>query len=331
MTPQETPQEPITVLYCIDNAYLRQAGIALASLLASTPRARFEVVIAAFERDRQQSRAVFATVLARHGNCTLRYVDLDGDLFRDLPVTRNFSRSIYTRLILARFIEPRQRRLLYLDADTIVCRDVTPLWQADLGEATLGAVPDHFRLAPATIGFADDEPYFNSGLLLIDMARWRERDCERRIFDVLARRGDELPWADQDALNIALRGEVHFLDLAWNWQPRCADVPAAFLGLDQAAYRTRRAKPSLVHYTTSFKPWNAAYRVHYSGLFFAAARASRIPPEYLPARQPTRGLGQQLMQLKTRLRWHAPDTFRAMRRLFRPSAAAAMYRAGPSD
>ncbi|MFC2254415.1 glycosyltransferase family 8 protein [Labrys portucalensis] len=323
--------EPIVVLYCIDDAYIRQAAISLASLLDKTPARRIEVTIAAFDRDYALSKAVFTRVLQAHRHCTLRFVDLDDRLFQGLPVTRSFSRSIYARLILQRFIEPHHRRLLYLDADTIVCDDISPLWQTDLGDATLGAVPDHFRLDPARIGFAGDEPYFNSGMLLIDVQRWRERDCERRVFDILAQSGEKLAWMDQDALNIALRGEVLFLGQRWNWQPRCADVPAAFLDLEEAVYRRWRAAPGIVHYTTSFKPWNAGYRVHYSALFFGAAEASGIPSRLLPARAPARGIGQRLLALKTGLRWRIPRAFRSMRLLLKPRAAAAMYRAGPAD
>lgn len=323
--------EPIVVLYCIDDAYVPQAAISLASLLDRTPGARFEVIVASFQRDPALSKAVFTPILETARNCALRFVDLDDGLFQDLPVTKSFSRSIYIRLILQRFIESHYRRLLYLDADTIVCSDITPLWQADLGDATLAAIADPFHHDLAQVGFADDEPYFNSGVLLIDMARWRARNCEKRIFDVLAHRGHELAWMDQDALNIALRGEVHFLDPQWNWQPRCADVPADFLGLDEATYQKHRAVPGIVHYTTSLKPWNAAYRVHYSALFFAAAQASRIPSRLLPVPPRPHGVDQHLLQLKTRLRWRVPGAFRTLRKLFKPSVSAAMYRAGPAD
>lgn len=325
------PAEPIAILYCIDDAYVRQAAVALASLLDAMPDTRFEVTVAAVERDPALCEAVFAPVMARRRNAVLRFVDLDGSLFDGLPVTRTFSHSIYTRLVLQRFVDPRHRRLLYLDADTIVGGDITALWRAELGDATLGAVRDHFRLDPARIGFAEGEPYFNSGVLLIDMECWRARNCEKRIFDILARCADRLPWTDQDALNIALRGEVRFLDLRWNWQPRCADVPADFLGLDQAAYQARRSTPDIVHYTTSFKPWNAAYRVHYSRMFFAAAKASGIPEPLLPANPAPRGFDQRLLGLKTRLRWRIPGAFQSLRRLIKPEAAAAMYRAGPGD
>ena len=208
------PTEPIVVLYCVDDAYVAQAAISLASLLDNAPGDRFEVIVAAFQRDPALSQAIFAPMLEARPNCVLRFVDLDDGLFGNLPVTRNFSRSIYIRLILQRFVEPHYRRLLYLDADTIACRNVAPLWQADLGDATLAAVADPFHQDPVQIGFTQDEPYFNSGVLLIDMQRWRARDCERRVFDILARRGHELTWMDQDALNMALRGEVRHIHLS---------------------------------------------------------------------------------------------------------------------
>lgn len=322
--------EPITILYCVDNAYLPQAGVAAASLLDSTPSARFDIVIAAFDRDRALSAAVFDPVMTRRPHGRIRFVDLDDDLFNDLPVTRTFSRSIYTRLVLQRFIDPDCTRVLYLDADTIVRADIRPLWQADLGGATLGAIKDHFRLESGQIGFASGEAYFNSGVLIFSMPRWRAREAERRVFAILAERGRALPWMDQDALNIALRDEIRFLDQDWNWQPRCADVSAAFLGLDEQRYATMRAAPRLIHYTTSFKPWNAAYRVHYSDLFHKAARASGVPLRLLPKSPPPRNTSAMSLYVKTKLRWHAPGIFRATRRFLKPQAAAAMYRSGPA-
>jgi len=322
--------DPVAVLYCIDDAYVPQAAVSLGSLFDNAPGARFEVTIAAFQRDPALSEAAFAPVLARHPRCSLRFVDLPDQLFQDLPVTGQFSRSIYIRLILQRFIDHPHRRILYLDADTIACEDITPLWQTNMGDATLAAAPDPFHLNLTQTGFSEDQFYFNSGVLLIDMERWRARNCEKRVLDVLAQRAHELAWMDQDALNMALGGETHILDLKWNWQPRCADVPAGFLGLDRAAYDKRRARPAVIHYTTSFKPWNSAYRVHYSARFFAAAQASGVPSALLPAPAQPRSASQRLLQLKTGLRWRAPGAFRTMRKLFRPKMAAEMYRAGPS-
>ncbi|WP_342152720.1 glycosyltransferase family 8 protein [Methylorubrum sp. SB2] len=312
---------PICLLLCIDAAYLRQAGITLASILESNPGKPIDVTLVGSGLTPAQVDSVFAPLGARHPALRLHFREMDPAALPDLPVTRQFSSSIYTRILLDRFIDRSHERVLYLDADTVVSADLTPLWNADLNGAVLGAVRDPFRLDLDAIGFAPDEPYFNSGVLLIDMERWRALDCEARVLDVLVREAHRLPWMDQDALNLALRGQVHFLSPRWNFQPRCADVPAGFLGLSEAEYAALRANPSIVHYTTSHKPWNAGFRVHYSRAFFSVARRAGLG--MAPARPRT--LSDRLLQAKTWLRWHFPGPFRTLRRIAKPEAAALMY------
>jgi lipopolysaccharide biosynthesis glycosyltransferase len=331
-------KKPICVLLCIDDRYLTQAAVTLASILESNPGSAFEVYLAAFDRDPVRSEALFAPLLARFPHWRLAYRDLDGEaLFAGLPVTKQFSRSIYTRLLFDRFVDDRHDRVLYLDADVVSCADLQPLWDTPLDGKVLAAVRDHFRLDLEEIGFAAEEPYFNSGVLLIDRWAWRSGGFEQRIMEVLTREGHRLPWTDQDALNIVLRGQVKFVGLEWNFQPRCADVPASFLGLKLGQYKQLRTRPGIIHYTTSQKPWNAAHRIHYSERFYQAVRVlvrsgvslgafagSELAPR--PKRLRDRAL-RAALQGKTRLRWHFPRAFRFLRRLLRPEAAALMYRA----
>lgn len=323
--PTDQPERaPICVLLCVDSAYLPQAGITIGSILRSNPGASFEIYVAGPGLDPEQFDAIFAPLRASHSSWRLHRCDFAEDQLPDLPVTAHISRSTYTRILLDHFVDPRHQRVLYLDADMIVRADLTPLWSTRLDGAVLAAARDHFRLDLPAIGFAPDEPYFNAGMLLIDMERWRALDCERRVLDFLAREIERLPWMDQDALNIVLRGQVRFVGLEWNFQPRCADVPPDFLGLPVAEYDQLRADPSLIHYTTSYKPWNAPYRVHYSDDFFSAARFAGLTF----ARARPSSLKDHLMQLKTWLRWNFPRGFRFLRQTFRPAAAAQMYRAG---
>ena len=321
-----TAAGPLRLLFCVDDRYLPQAAVALSSVLETAPGAEVEATFAAFGRTPELSEAVLAPTLARHPGCTVRYRDLDESLVAGLPVTARFPRSIYARILLDRFMEPGDGRVLYLDADVVALADLRPLFQASLDGATIGAVRDHFRLDPQTIGFGDAEPYFNSGVILFDLLAWRERQAEAHVLDVLAKEGKCFPWMDQDALNVALRGQVRFLDLGWNFQPRCADVPAPFLALSGRKYRTMRARPRLIHYTTSLKPWAVPHRVHYSDRFFAAAARAGLSDRF--PRPAARGLSERIAAAKTRLRWSLPGAFRSVRTLLRPRAAARMYRSG---
>ncbi|WP_375461954.1 glycosyltransferase family 8 protein [uncultured Enterovirga sp.] len=314
----------LRLLFCVNNGYLPQAAVALSSVLETAPGARVAATVAAFQRSPSLSDEVFAPILARYPGCTVQYCDLNHRIVAGLPATARFPREIYTRILLGRFMEAGCERVLYLDADVLALADLRPLFQASLGGATIGAVRDHFRLDPQAIGFSEGEPYFNSGVMLFDLRAWRERRAEARVLEILARQGESLPWLDQDALNIALRGEVCFLDLGWNFQPRCADVPAGFLGLSEPEYRALRAHPQLVHFTTSLKPWNAPGRIHYSDRFFAAVARAGLAQRF--PRPWTRSPSALIAGAKTRLRWAFPRAFRAARSLLRPRAAALMYR-----
>ena len=318
---------PICILLCVDAAYLKQAGITLGSILASNPDASIDAYIAGPGLDPDRFDTIFKPLVAGHPSCRVHRCDLDEGDLPDLPVSAHISRSTYTRILLNRFIGAEHRRVLYLDADTIVCADLTPLWTTSLDGAVLAAARDHFRLDLPAIGFDPDEPYFNAGMLLIDMQRWRALDCERRLLDFLGREIERLPWMDQDALNLVLRGQIRFVGLEWNFQPRCADVPATFLNLDDRDYEALRSSPALIHYTTSYKPWNAGFRVHYSDRFFAAARRAGLPLDPARPRTPR----DRLLQIKTWMRWHFPRAFRFLRQVLRPDAAALMYRAGPGQ
>jgi lipopolysaccharide biosynthesis glycosyltransferase len=338
MTRSSEADRPICLLFCVDDGYLAQAAVALASILESNPSTAVAVTLAAFDRDPARAEALFAPLLARHPACRLVYRDLDDTtLFDGLPVTRRFSRSIYTRILFDRFVDEAHERVLYLDADVVTCANLRPLWNTPLEGKAVAAVRDHFRLDLEDIGFSPDESYFNSGVLLIDRQAWRADGFERRILALLAESGHRLPWMDQDALNLVLRGHVRFVGLEWNFQPRCADVPAGFLGLEPGAYARLRASPRIIHYTTSQKPWNAGYRIHYSDRYIRAARAlarNGTPPGALAGALPVdspRRLRERLVQAalreKTRMRWHFPRAFRFLRRRLRPEAAALMYRA----
>lgn len=319
------PNEPICIALCVDERYLRQAKVVIGSVLRSNRSSVFHFHVAGFGLDVQATKACLASLFGQGRRHALSVHSLDDADVADLPTTPQFSLNAYARIIVDRFIGAEHSRVLYLDADIVVLGDLRRLWGANLRGATLAAAPDHFRLNPEEIGFGPGDPYFNSGVLLIDMARWRKRDCARRVLDYLVEHGERLPWMDQDALNVVLRDEVHFVGIEWNFQPRCADAPPDFLGLDPATYRSVRDRPSIIHYTTSHKPWNEAFRVHYSGVFLDAARSVGL--EFNP-RAPIRA-ADLVLQAKTKLRWFFPGPFRLLRSALRPKAALQMYRAGP--
>jgi lipopolysaccharide biosynthesis glycosyltransferase len=127
-----------------------------------------------------------------------------------------------------RFVSPDCRRVLLLDSDVLAFGDITDLWQLDMEGKAVGAVLDPFgrsagygeslsKAAP-NLGyeFGPDDPYFNTGVLLVDMNRWRERDVTEEVSRKFEGGFAELTFHDQDTLNLMFRGDIVSLSPKWN-------------------------------------------------------------------------------------------------------------------
>jgi lipopolysaccharide biosynthesis glycosyltransferase len=177
----------------------------------------------------------------------------------------HLSRAAYFRLNMNAALPADARRVLYLDVDVLVRHDLTPLFEMDLDGHVLGAVRSvHFpNLATRgavwhwrTLDLDPRAAYFNSGVLTIDMDRWREVDISATTLAHLRSphcgRG-----ADQEALNVALNGNWQPLAPSWNQQtPLLNDDHGVQLIHTDEEIRAARTDPAIVHFQTRPKPWH---------------------------------------------------------------------------
>ncbi|XP_020087374.1 probable galacturonosyltransferase-like 7 [Ananas comosus] len=105
----------------------------------------------------------------------------------------------YARNYLAELLEPCVRRVIYLDSDLVVVDDVAKLWATDLRGRTVGAPEycaaanfsayftprfwsDPRLVAAAAFGRRRRRPcYFNTGVMVLDLERWRRGGATARI------------------------------------------------------------------------------------------------------------------------------------------------------
>jgi len=171
--------------------------------------------------------------------------------------------SYLTRASFLRFLAPQllpdASRAVYLDGDVVVRRDPRALHDADLNGRTLGAVRS--RVTPffassggvqrwQELGVASNSPYFNAGVLVIDLDRWRKLGITDRATNFLAAHGTNTLIADQEALNVAAVDDWTHLDLTWNYVTHIADNFLQQPDLEPS-------DPHIIHYAGRAKPWVA--------------------------------------------------------------------------
>lgn len=195
----------------------------------------------------------------------LEFVDVDLSDLSHLPQVEKHigSMATYSRLLIPSLVDQKWDRAIYLDADTMVLGDLRELWDHDLRQAPIGAIIDYgigrlgdrdgvaswreLNLDPAT-------PYFNAGVMLMDLDRMRdEKICERAL-KYLAD-SSEVCWYDQEALNVAVNGRFEVLDQVWNAMHYWFDASKPESRRPDAA--DIRAGVRIRHFAGRYKPWLA--------------------------------------------------------------------------
>lgn len=170
----------------------------------------------------------------------------------------------YARNYMADIFEPCVRKVIYLDSDLLVVDDIARLWAINLGSKIVGA-PEYchanftnyftsFFWSDTNLAgtFIDRKAcYFNSGVMIIDLVKWRRRKCtkviegwmeiqkQRRIYEL----GSLPPFL------LVFAGSIGPVDHRWNQHGLGGDNVVG-------SCRPLHAGPvSLLHWSGSGKPW----------------------------------------------------------------------------
>lgn len=199
------------------------------------------------------------------GGGNIRFIDVNPEDFAGFPLNiRHISITTYARLKLGEYIADCDK-VLYLDIDVLVRDSLKPLWDTDLGDNWLGACIDLFverqNAYKQKIGMADGEYYFNAGVLLINLKKWRQHDIFKTACEWVEQYKDVMQYQDQDILNGLFKGGVCYANSRFNFMP----TNYAFMANRFASRhtdplyrdRTYTVMPVAVsHYCGPAKPWH---------------------------------------------------------------------------
>lgn len=182
---------------------------------------------------------------------------------------------MWYRLFLPRLL-PDRERVLYLDADTIVVDDLDSLWSMDLQGKALAAVtnpfPEALRGWPAELGLPGLESYFNSGVMLLDLAAFRREKLDEKVLRHGIENAGRTRWGDQDSLVSVLHERRVPLDPRWNLLRLVIMAGHARELFPERVLRRAIQRPGIVHFEGAGKPWVSPGGHPYSHLYFRHAR-----------------------------------------------------------
>lgn len=285
-------EQEIVVVSCADDAYAMPLAVTVRSALETLePGCRIRLfILDGGISPESKSRLTGSWDDPR---LSVEWLRPDVELVRDLPVSDHISIAAYLRLLMPALLPDDVKRVIYMDADMLVRRSLTALWREPQGDDAILAVQDlaapyfdaeasipqfercrgHLAaFAPVAnfqeLGLPSDNKYFNSGLLVVDVDKWRREQIGRQVLDCLRDHREHVLWWDQYALNAVLARQWRALDLRWNQGAHVFVYPTwRESWLDRQQFSQLRNDPWIVHFCSPAKPWHYFCRHPYTAEF----------------------------------------------------------------
>lgn len=264
------------IVVSTDNNYVMPLCIMLESLIANNS-SEIIVHIIIDESVTDNSKHQIEKVIKKSPLSQVFFYLVREDLMDSYPGIGRFSRYIskasYYRLFVAELLPSAVDKVLYLDCDVIIRHPIQELWNTQIDDVAIGAVPDMFDghisifnrlMYPYQYG------YFNAGVLLINLKYWREHDLSERFVSFIKNYSYRIQAHDQDVLNATLYAEKKRLPLTYNFQAGFL-FESKYLSIDYQKYcdelESTIENPVVIHFTDSPKPWEKGCKNPYQKEF----------------------------------------------------------------
>lgn len=251
----ESDRKKVVVAFASDDRYCPYLSVAILSLIRCSVDERNYLLLILSDGISENNQRILGSMVDGRANFSLEFVDVSKYLeeFSFEFTNKSLSRSAFGRMLLPEIL-PDCSKVLYLDCDILVKRDVSDLFDRDLGSCYAGAIEDNFvRLLRQIDSFVRDHcqkivqdgAYFNSGVMLLNLEQIRARYSGRDLLSISASR--KWVWEDQDVLNIVFAGNVQWLEPGWN--VIYAPYPEAQPQMEEdKAYCKAARSPWIVHF-----------------------------------------------------------------------------------
>lgn len=258
----------MNILFSSDDNYARHLGVAMISILQHSRdvnKIRFYVINNHISHNNVEKLKL---LVGEYRNVEIVFIPF-GSIKKQLCLNLSWpiSLSSYARLFVGEVLPIEVERVLYLDCDVVVNGPLFDLWNTDLHGKCIGAIQDTIpSRTKAAVGLSSKQPYFNAGVLLIDLKQWRQDSIGKKCLNFIDSYSGRVTHHDQGVLNGVLKGQWKRLPLKYNVMTvhyMMSQSKMRRYYKDEAPYyddleiNESIKKPIIIHFTPSFtcRPW----------------------------------------------------------------------------
>ena len=235
------------VAFGISQNFMRPLGVMITSLAENNKHLSLAMHI--FTDKMEEADRIKLEKFSNTYNIAIAIYKIDNQIFQGLNTTQ-FTIAAYYRFLIPYVLASVTETFVYLDSDMICVKPMDSLRNMSFSGKIACVVEDH-KVSKATEPHLnlDGTAYFNTGMMYIDIPKWKKMKISERCLDLLRCRSYEFRCFDQDALNIVLEHQLQYIDKKWN----------CMCNLGERHFFKQTSVPAdtiFIHYIGFNKPWH---------------------------------------------------------------------------
>ncbi|MFR7994690.1 MAG: glycosyltransferase family 8 protein [Clostridium sp.] len=257
----------LVVVYSTDDNYAQHTGVSIISLLENNKHFN-SIKIYVIENRISNSNKVKLKKISDEYNRDIIFIDFNAYKNKlELNMQWNISISAYARLFISSILPNDIDKVLYFDCDTVIVNKVDELVSCDIKDYYVAGVADTIsNNMKSKVGIAKEGNYINSGMLLINLNKWRKDAIENKFIEFIENKNGSVAHHDQGVINGVLHSKLKILSPKFNlmtvyYTMKREDI-ISYYGIDNEFYSEREINDALknpvyIHYTPGFttRPW----------------------------------------------------------------------------
>lgn len=183
-------------------------------------------------------------------------------------------------------------KVILLEGDSIVTGDLSEMYDMDIDDYYVGAADDlQSKWYKRKLGMKDNSPYFNCGIMLMNLKKWREDKVSDKLKEMIKNGEAKFFYEVQDELNVLMEEKVKILPPKYN----CTTAIFLFDYESMKIYRkpstccskeefeVGKQEPLIVHFTKNQiiqpRPWIADCTHPYKDYYIQAKNETVLKDE----------------------------------------------------
>lgn len=252
------------VAYHSSDAYARIMGVSITSLFENN-KSMETITVYIIERDiKLENKNAINSIAEKYGR-QIVYIPMpdinEMERLRLRKIKEKWVFDSYCRLYLDDLLPRTVDKVLYLDSDVLVTDSLQELWEIDLRNYIAAGVKDCFnKKYYELLGLKEGAHYCNSGVLLINLNRWRRERIGDQVRQYVHNRNGYVFFMEQTVINGVIQDKWLILPVRYNvntlMMMLAYDEIIALRKIDDFYERDEveeaLKKPALIHMTSIF-------------------------------------------------------------------------------